>query len=359
MKLAHTAKTGEVTIFRSRIAAFKFVSVRGRPYVFLLYLNKDIGSVLGRSGSDQVIYGLGIILVVTLLCYWLARHIASPILSLQEAAGSVSRGDLRSRAPVRLLKRHDEMGDLASDFNLMVERIEVLVQSQKRLLASVSHEVRSPLTRLTVAVALLRKLEREETRSLLERVDREVRAVDILMGQLLTLARLEAGVQRGTVQTVDLTELLDEIVADANFEVEPVDKVVRFHYESKLMVDSSDATALRSALENVIRNAGRFTPPSSSVQVLADVMVGTAQDNVVVTVNDCGPGVQEGYLSSIFEPFFRLHDEHEEQFGNGLGLTIAAEAISLHRGAISARNRRGGGLSVTIMLPLARPVNAA
>ncbi len=352
LRLAHSAKTGQLLLLHSRIAAFRYVSPLGRPYIFLLYTAK-VTALFGNATVEDVLYRVFIILVITLMCFWLARHITAPILKLQEAARLISQGKLSARAPSALFRRHDELRDLSIDFNTMVERIEALVGTHKRLLASVSHEVRSPLTRLTVATAFLRRPNRPEDVVFLNRIDHEVVVMDVLMGQLLTLARLEGAVQEERLRPVDLSQLLEEVAADANFESAPLNKEVVLRLEAQVTLPRADSVALRSALENVIRNATRYAPENTAVLVQL-VQKGEGQlRQAVITVRDAGPGVPEKDLDSIFQPFFRVVTSHESDSGNGLGLTIAAEAVHLHNGKIVARNQATGGLEVEFSIPVA------
>ncbi len=351
--VAKRTRAGQLIVFRSTFAAYRYISTNGRPYVLLLFLNKGVGKLVTQTSRKQAFFYLSMLLVMSVPCFWLARHIASPMLELQDAAQRVAAGDLKARAPRKLLARHDELRDLSADFNTMVDRIEALVQTHKRLLASVSHETRSPLTRLALATALLRRYEQPETSALLDRLDREVATMDVLMGQLLTLARLEEGVHREKTNTVDITSLVEGVVADANFEADTGQPRVQFRSPLAVWIEAADGVALRSALDNIVRNALRYTPASSSVEVELYSNSEGASEQATIVVCDAGPGVPEEYLEAIFQPFFRVHSEAEgARSGNGLGLTIASEAIHLHGGNIKATNRRNGGLQVEINLPV-------
>ena len=355
--VARLAKTGKVILFRSHIAVYKLIAGSGKPYILLLFLNeKTLGGIVGRTTWKEVPYLGAVLCAVTLWCYLLARHIAAPMLEMQEIARRVSQGDLRARAPAALIERRDEMRDLAVDFNTMVDRVEALLHTHKRLLAYVSHEVRSPLTRLAVTVALLRRHERGGTAALLDRIDREIAPMDVLMGQVLTVARLEGREHRGRLATVELGHLLEELVADAGFEAESEGKQVLLSRTADISLRQADGSAVRSALENIIRNATRYSPPGSIVRVeLKEQQTDGAGRAARITVCDEGPGVPPEHLHEIFQPFFRVPavQENGTPSGNGLGLAIAAEAISLHKGSITARNRDKAGLEVQVLLPVA------
>jgi signal transduction histidine kinase len=242
------------------------------------------------------------------------------------------------------------------DFDSMVERIGALVLSQKDLLNTVSHELRSPLARLNLSVALLRTQSSPESEELLQRMERDVERIDGLMGQLLTLSRLESGISSSERENVNLTQLVQEVVADANFEAEVSGKLVRLEAQSDIVIEKADQYALRSACENIIRNAIRFTPPGTAVEVLLNNDQGSSFPQAFLSVRDCGPGVPQECLGQIFQPFFRVHpkpDRASQSNGNGLGLAIAWQAIRLHKGTIGASNVSPSGLAIEIRLPTA------
>jgi len=180
-----------------RIAAYKFVSRSGRPYTLVIYEHSLGLNLTGALLSAGIPFLLGLLFVVTVLCFWLAYHIATPIHSIQSAARRVAQGDLSARVPHAVSLRRDELAALAMDFDSMVERIETLIRTQRNLLTSVSHELRSPLTRLNVSLAMMRKHASQEACDICERMERDVARIDARIGQLLTLSRLEAGLPLG------------------------------------------------------------------------------------------------------------------------------------------------------------------
>lgn len=357
-EIAKRVRANQLLFFRNEIAAYRYISSSGRPYTFLLLLNNGVGKLVEATSRRRWALFATMLFLVTLPCFWLARHIAGPILQVQRAAQRVAQGDLSARVPARLMKRHDELRDLTGDFNLMVGRIEALVRTHKRLLASVSHETRSPLTRLTLATALLRRHEQPQTSALLDRVDREVATMDVLMGQLLTLARLDGGVQGNKTATVDLLAVLEEVVADANFEADSGTPRVQLSATESAHVQGADGVTIRSALDNVVRNALRHTHAPDPIEVTLDIDAESVPRLALICVRDAGPGVPQEHLETIFQPFFRVVSEGAPK-GNGLGLTIAEEALRLHGGNIRASNRPGGGLEVKIRLPLQHRATAA
>jgi two-component system sensor histidine kinase CpxA len=339
---------------RSHSSSYKFTSPSGRPYVLLVRAPLQVEKILDTTaGGGLPLLGVALIMV-TLFCFWLTHHIVAPIQGLQSAARRVAAGDLSVRAPVKIAERHDELAALAADFDAMVDRMSAFVRSQKDLLSTVSHELRSPLTRLIMSLALLRKQPPLESEELLQRMERDVERVDTLMGQLLTLSRLETGLSSDGRDTVDLSQLVQEVVADGDFEAHSCGKSVRLQVEGGIVIEKADQQALRSACENIVRNAIRFTAPGSEVEVILTTQKMSPSSQVVLSVRDYGPGVPGELLQQIFQPFFRVKEPNGnpgENNGTGLGLAIALEAIRQHRGSIIAANAYPIGLEVKIVLP--------
>ncbi|NLD70899.1 MAG: HAMP domain-containing protein [Limnobacter sp.] len=285
----------------------------------------------------------------------LAWHLTRPIRHLRGAFASVADGRLETRAAPLMGRRVDEIADLGHDFDLMVERLQKLIVSQRRLLHDVSHELRSPLARLQAAIGLARQSP-ERSAAMLERIELEAQRLDALVGELLALARLEANATESPARVAELSGLLDEVVADARFEAQAIGKDVRFveaaggPAQTQAVAVAAHADWLQRAFDNVIRNAIRHSPPGSSVEVA----VAPARANrVAVTIADSGPGVAADELETIFEPFQRGRNAAALGSGYGLGLAIARRAVAAHGGTIVASNRAGGGLLVTIELPTA------
>jgi len=339
----------------SHSSSYKFTSPSGHPYVLLVRSGFQLARFLDTTaGGGLPLVGV-VLLMVTLFCFWLTHHIVAPIQGIQSAARRVAAGDLSVRAPLEISGRHDELAALAADFDAMVERLSALVRSQKDLLSTVSHELRSPLTRLIMSLALLRKQSPPESEELLQRMERDVERVDTLMGQLLTLSRLETGLSPDGRNNVDLSQLIQELVADGDFEARSSGKSVGLQAEGGIVVEKADQQALRSACENVIRNAIRFTAPGSEVEVTLKTEEMSPSPQAVLSVRDHGPGVPEEVLQQIFQPFFRVKEPSgnpRATNGTGLGLAIALEAIRQHRGRIIASNADPIGLEVKIMLPI-------
>jgi two-component system OmpR family sensor kinase len=232
----------------------------------------------------------------------------------------------------------------------MTERLQKLVASQQRLLHDVSHELRSPLARLHAAIGLARQSpERHDT--MLERIEREAGRLDALVGELLALSRLEAGAAEGPAQPVAIAEMLEELAEDARFEARALgrDLVLSTPGDARGTLLSARPEWLQRAFENVVRNAIRHTGPGTAVEI---ALTYGRPGELVVSVADRGPGVAGDELETIFDPFQRGRASASSGDGHGLGLAIARRAITAHRGTISAANRPGGGLVVTVALPI-------
>jgi signal transduction histidine kinase len=338
-----------------RVAAYKFVSDSGHPYVVVIYEHSsllDLPELLFEKALPVV---FSLLLVITALCFVLAYSIASPIWGIQSAARRVAQGDFSARAPKAVSKRGDELGALATDFDSMVERIENLIRTQRSLMNSVSHELRSPLSRLNVSLAVLRKDASVRSWSTIERMERDITRIDTLIGQLLTLSRFEASLTYGTKEDVDFTLLVQEVAADGNFEAQSLGKSVILEEANAVVLRNADSLALRSACENIIRNAIHFTRPGTDVKVTLEVNGVPGAPEVILTVRDMGPGVPEDSLENIFRPFFRVDQPGTRPQGNGLGLAIALEAVRMHHGSIAATNLSPQGLEVRVRLPTSRP----
>ncbi|MDO9064043.1 MAG: ATP-binding protein [Sulfuricella sp.] len=279
----------------------------------------------------------------------LAWYFSKPIRNLRSAFEAVVSGNLAVRLGPVMGKRRDELADLGRNFDRMASHLNALIDGQRRLLHDVSHELRSPLARLQAAIGLARQ-QPEKLESSLERIERESVRMDKLVGELLTLSRLEAGVRGAMEEEINMGELVSGVVADARFEAETSGRTVEFSGCGEVLV-KGNAELLHRALENVVRNALRHTPDGGKVAM--GVRLDANGNDLRLTVLDQGPGVPENELGSIFDPFFRGNVTKSID-GHGLGLAIARRVVEAHGGNISASNRVGGGLCVEIVLPARR-----
>jgi len=287
-------------------------------------------------------------LIFALLLAW---YFSKPIRSLRSAFTSVAGGNLEIHLGTIMGPRRDELADLGRDFDTMVERLRALMNGQRRLLHDVSHELRSPLARLQVAIGLARQ-QPEKIDSSLERIERESMRMEKLVGELLTLSKLEAGALQPVHEDVNIDELLADLVLDARFEAEASERKLEFSGHCNLVL-KGDPELLHRALENVLRNALKQTLAGSTVTL--DAGVDAQRKELRIAILDRGPGVAQAELDLIFEPFFRGTGAAQSTEGHGLGLAIAQRVVAAHGGSIRATNRSGGGLSVELFLPLAQP----
>jgi len=322
--------------------------------------------VLGLPPGPRVMFGPkgmpfpGLIIAFIssgLVCYLLSWYLTKPIVRLRAATRQLAAGDLTARSGAPVTRGNDEVAGLMRDFDAMAERMEMLVKAQSRLLNDISHELRSPLARLNVALGLARQRAGVESADMLDRIELEASRLNELIGRILTLARLEDG-EQGVPQTpVPLGELVSNVAEDAEFEAQ--ERHCHVHTvipEGNWGVRGNDSL-LHSAVENVVRNAIRYTAEGSSVEIVLSSEGRNGGSEAVLQVSDSGPGVPEDALGKLFEPFYRLDDARGRLTGGvGLGLAITERAVRFHGGKVKAFNRVEGGLMVEIRLPLIAPV---
>ena len=282
--------------------------------------------------------------VVSLL---LARYLSSPIVRLQKASRALAAGALDTRVGAPFTRRNDEVGTLAKDFDAMAERVQALVVAKETLLRDVSHELRSPLARIRMALALAERRMGAESQPDLLRIEREAERLDALVGQVMTLTRLRTS-DAPRRDLLRLDQVIGEVVDDARFECPDA----RIEYApAKEVALHGDADGLKSAIENVLRNAMIYGDRSKPIEVRLDVTATAA----TVRVLDQGPGVPQEELERIFEPFYRTDKSRDHrQDGQGIGLAITSRVAELHGGRVTARNRPEGGLEIALELPLDR-----
>jgi two-component system sensor histidine kinase CpxA len=302
-------------------------------------------------GTGLVILALAV-LVSGFVCYVLARYLTSDVRRLRAATQQLAAGDLNARAVEPKRRRSDESAELVRDFNTMASRLQDLVSAQSRLLNDISHELRSPLARLSVALGLAWQRAGTEAHSALERIELEATRLNELIGRLLTLARLEGGEDAMRRTPIALDELVRDICEDADFEAQS--RQCRVHCDVQYdAVIFGSASLLHSAIENVVRNAMRHTPEGTDVEIQLAKEAAHGKADALVRVVDHGPGVPQESLDKLFRPFYRLDDARGRQTGGvGLGLAITERAVRLHGGSVRAANRPEGGLMVEIRLPV-------
>ncbi|HUM05015.1 MAG TPA: ATP-binding protein [Terriglobales bacterium] len=328
------------------------LTLDGQQYMLVLESFPRPGPFFGPHDVPGL--GLSILVISSgLVCYLLAWSLTKPVTRLRQATQRLAAGDLSARTGAPARGRRDELGQLMRDFDRMAERIEALMDSQSRLLKDVSHELRSPLARLSVALGLARQRSTADNESALSRIEVEADRLNLLIQRLLTISRLESGADGVRKTRLSLRELIENVARDAEFET--ADRKCRLSAEptEEYMVEA-DPDLLRSAIENVVRNAVRYTAPGTTVEIRLERRIGDEGEDVVVRVSDSGPGVPDDDLERIFQPFYRIDDARNRQTGGaGLGLSITERAVRLHGGQVRASNRPEGGLEVEIRIPAA------
>lgn len=277
----------------------------------------------------------------------LAWYITQPVRHLRQATNQFAKGLLDTRVMHNIGNRHDEIADLARDFDHMAEQVQALVVTQKRLLNDVSHELRSPLARLQVAIEMARQ-QPDKTEELMQRIEKESQRLDELVGELLTLSRLEADVHKNENDYFDISGLVASIADDARFEADNQNKQVIINPADEVLINGS-IELFRRAIENIIRNALFYTPEKTQVTI----NIKQNNNHVVLTICDTGKGVSEDKLPDLFQPFIRISESNQNVKipGYGLGLAIARRAIEIHDGTIKAYNQPQGGLCVEMRIP--------
>jgi len=310
--------------------------------------SKDGEQFLGRN-KYLFIRMLLIIFISAAACYMLARYMTSPVIALREATQKFSEGDLGVRIGDSISSRKDEFSELAAAFDRMAGRIESLMTQQRQLLGDISHELRSPLSRLVVALELARKQSGPEAKKSLERIETETETLNSLIGDVLSLTRLESGIDIFQVSPVNIGELTQKLAADADFEARGYNKSVKIKQCENIII-AGDEELLKRAIENVIRNAVKYSCENTEVTICV-----RKKDNstIEIAVTDQGPGVAESELANIFHPFYRISNSRDRKTGgSGLGLAITQKAVLLHKGCVSAKNNSAKGLIITISLPV-------
>ncbi|TQF72079.1 ATP-binding protein [Pseudoalteromonas luteoviolacea] len=326
------------------------VHIQQNDYQLFMILDNREGDLFLKVRLMPRWMKLSILLLASLvLSYWFAMGLLKPIKQLQKAASQLAQGKLSARAEVDKT-RQDELGQLGKDFDIMASQLETQVLSQKRLLADISHELRSPLTRLQMATGIASGKATGELGNYLQRIEKESHLLDHMLSDILQLSRLESGTSCVEMQPLCIAELLEPIFSDAQFESQQLNKqVITSELPEKLLV--GDTILLNRAIENIVRNALKYAKKTVAIQCKI------AGEQFVLQVSDDGPGVNEDMLDKLCIPFYRASQSrtpiNNQKGGFGLGLAIAQHAIKVHHGHILFQNNQG--LDVTVRIPLQQP----
>lgn len=344
--------TGSQYVWRVPIS-----SNRGQKYIFLL--SRTPAPADHRWYEDLLHFAFPQLFVAIavggLTTYALVLLFTRPLVRLRHAARELALGNLKTRvnASASQLKtaREDEFQALVHDFNHMAERLESLVGAQQLLLRDVSHELRSPLARLIVALELAREDAFPDMIAHLDRIEREAEKLNQLIAQLLTLSSMEAVEKTSNFQPVSLRELIRSMIPDAEYEAQQRQSNIAFLADGECVI-AGNRVLLYRAIENVVRNAIRYTEPGTKVDINLSVPDAPSAHDVVLEVNDRGPGIPEAEIKDVFRPFYRIDRARSlETGGFGVGLAIAERTVKLHGGELGASNRAGGGLTVRMTFP--------
>jgi two-component system, OmpR family, sensor kinase len=334
--------------FRPQRGLPQIVGPDGATYTVLLVPRRpSIFGALSLPGISLMILCIALV-VSAFASWWLARHLSAPIRRIQEGARALAGEHLDVRVSAGLEDRKDELAVLARDFDAMADQLRANRGAITRLLRDISHELRSPLARMRLAVGLARQPTTDPSRQL-DRMEREIERLDGLISQVLKLARLSGTDAPFERETFDVDEVIEEVVRDANFEGAAKGCTVQTVGAAKISV-SGNRELLRSAIENVLRNAVRYSPNGARVEVAVE----RSGAGLTVSVRDRGPGVPASEVERIFEPFYRVAESRDRDTGGeGIGLAITSRVMKAHGGSAEADNRAGGGFEVRLRLPLA------
>jgi signal transduction histidine kinase len=285
-----------------------------------------------------------------IICFLIAHYLSKPIERLRDATHELARGNLDIRAGENLGNRRDEIADLVRDFDSMAGELRTLIQSERNLLSGVSHELRSPIARIRLALTLARNADDAERSEMLDRIEQDTIQLDSMLEQILTVARLESGQHKPRFEQLSLNDVVDDVLHDANFEAAATNATIAFQGDDVQV--NGDAGLLRSAIENIVRNAIFYSGQGGKIEVRLNKENGTA----LISVRDNGPGVPENALPLLFKPFYRVDDSRGTTTGGmGLGLAIVRNAVLAHGGSVSAKNVVPHGLEVELRLPIPSP----
>ena len=353
---------------RVRVAQEKITLADGTQYTLLSANRRPPRAILAPNARGVELRLIVAALISALVSWLLAHYLARPLGQLSKASKQLATGDLTVRVGPPLTARKDEFGQLASDLDEMAGRLEISQQANRRLLRDVSHELRSPLARLTVALEIARNKDKNQQSQSkvadeLNRIELESNRLEQLVDEVLSLLRETSGSLDLNLQPFNMAELLTDLIDTVNYEIPDGKPLIKLKSDAALPIDG-DRELLWRVFENLLRNA-LLHGDANDVEVDARQIAG---GRLLINVQDKGPGIAEQHLKQVFDPFYRVDESRnrgtqvaaaDKSGGHGLGLAIAASAIRRHGGRIEARNVEGGGLQVTVELPQRQPSSSA
>lgn len=353
--LVHEKLNDGLLKFGNIIVSHEILSTSGKAYRLAAVSDKPLSHFIQVTWAALSLRLIIAVFISGVICYLLSIYLTKPLSTLSFAANSIATGKLSTR--VGKFKGHyrDEIADLSNNFNRMADKVEKIVKLKERLLQDISHELRSPLARLQIAIELGRKKSGNVAQSEFSRMEEECICLNSLIGEILEYARLDKSVYQLQRELTNIPKLLQRIIADANFEFANNSTNNNRRVTLSAATDCNlyvDERLLHRAIENILRNALRYSPAQELVSVV--IFFSETQQDLVIEIKDHGPGIPEDQLKKIFNPFYRVDKSREKKTGGyGLGLAIARQAIHLHNGEIQVINQKTGGLKVRITLPLA------
>jgi signal transduction histidine kinase len=281
-----------------------------------------------------------------LVCLLIAHYLTKPIERLRDATHEMARGNLDIHTGKNLGHRRDEIADLMRDFDLMAAALRKQIESERSLLSGVSHELRSPIARMRLALTLARHADDRERQEMLDRIEQDAVQLDSMLEEILTVSRLESGQIQPKFEPLSLNDLVEDVLHDAKFEAAATNTTITYSAIPGVWANG-DPGMLRSAIENVVRNAIFYSGEGGKIEV----WITAGDTSTSINVQDNGPGVPEEKLGLIFEPFYRVDDSRVTATGGmGLGLALADNAMRVHDGGIMAGNVKPHGLQVTLAM---------
>lgn len=338
--------------FGNIIVSHEILSTSGRAYRLAAVSEKPLSHFVKIPWAGLTIRLTIAIVISGLICYMLSVYLTQPLRSLGMAAKSIATGKLNTRVGHFKGHNRDEIAELSREFDRMAEELEDLIHSKERLLQDISHELRSPLARLQIAIELGRQQSKHLAKKEFDRMEVECLRLNTLIGEILQFARLDKSVDELALTKVNIPELLENIISDARFEFATNQSLIQLEnsFSCDLWVDER---LIHRALENIIRNALHFSPINKIVTIA--LSTNKVASELWIDIKDEGPGVPEEQLETIFNPFYRVDSSREKKTGGyGLGLAIAQKSVQLHQGSIVASNRANGGLCVRVILPVSK-----
>ncbi|WP_206483110.1 ATP-binding protein [Thalassotalea sp. G2M2-11] len=333
-----------------RLTGPKTINIQGKDY--LLYITHRtrppaIGSIIMQL--PMWIRYLIPFVISFLFCWILARTLTSPLIAIKKASKAIGNGHYDTRVG-KAVKRSDEIGEMATSFNQMAEKLENNINAHQRLLADVSHELRSPMTRLQMTLGLIQQANHNNPTvdKHLLRCEQEVTQLDSMISNILSLSRMENNFQAIEINEINLSQLIEKVIEDNQLIAEEKAITIHLNNAGTLQLDGN-ASLLGSAINNIIINAIKYCQQNGTITITTSVL----NDSIRIAIADDGIGVDESLLAKLFTPFYRVSDARDRDTGGtGLGLAIAKQAVDLHHGSIQAANNHSGGLTITLELPI-------